>query len=181
MAESARSAAFLERLLDLYRAQFDIEQNAEKLGERFDGYCRYAYEREKYVLLRKAKLWGMRNFEHVFIRIVPRLTAGDVSAMGSFLSERAEPELVRGGGKYPTVEDHMFTALTGVFISEAPPEPAALEELSKWQFEKSYLFSLKGYSQGRMAAADLEDRTVTASKAGRELKASLEKLLAGQS
>jgi hypothetical protein len=79
-----------------------------------------------------------------------------------------EPVLARAQEKYPP-KDHMRTFLTVVLLMEQAPEEELVNKIRRYRYDRSYLFSLRGYSQGRMIAVDLPNNKVYTSPAAKDV------------
>ncbi|MDR1765576.1 MAG: hypothetical protein LBR77_05725 [Lachnospiraceae bacterium] len=90
---------------------------ADRGAIRFDAVAHFNVTGAKYVLVKKAELWRANCFEHVYFRTVGTLSGSDIDAFMRALREVIEPEVVRGGGKYPP-KDHMYTFVTAVLIAD---------------------------------------------------------------
>ncbi len=123
---------------------------------------------------RKANLWKVSESEHVLFMTLPEnadpgadsgaAPETDPGALfeeaGRLISDYMEPVLSRGNEKYPP-KDHMRTFLTAVLVLERSPD----------RFDKSYLFSLRGFSQGRIIVVDLPSKKVYTSPAAKDVAA----------
>ena len=76
----------------------------------------------------------------------------------------------RGNEKYPP-KDHMRTFLTAVLVLERSPGPELIRKVRRYRFDKSYLFSLRGFSQGRIIVVDLPSKKVYTSPAAKDVAA----------
>ena len=63
----------------------------------------------------------------------------------------------------------MRTFLTVVLITEHPLEKELIRKIQRFRYDKSYLFSLRGYSQGRLVAIDLPNQKVYTSPAAKDV------------
>jgi hypothetical protein len=63
----------------------------------------------------------------------------------------------------------MRTCRAVVLISEYPLEENLIRKIRRYRYDKSYLFSLRGYSQGRMIAVDLPNNKVYTSPAAKDV------------
>lgn len=167
---------FLEQVLETYAATFDIRKPAEFGGVVYPAYGSYRASEEKYVLSRKANLWTTNSFEHVLFETSDRICAGDVERFHRVLEDCIEPELVRKGARYPE-KDHMVSYLTGVFISSGKPDADAVRAVQRFRFDKGYLFSFRGHSEGHVVLVDLASKTVATNPAARHLKKFFENAL----
>lgn len=122
--------SILDKIIDTYRPNFDVEEPYEYHGEVYDAYAGFSMTSAKYVLVKRAELWRAHCFEHAFFQCRDVIHAGDILRFQKQLLEYMEPELVRGGEPEP-VKDHMYTYLTGVFVSEKAVSPETVQVLKK--------------------------------------------------
>ena len=163
------SGDYFHNLLDRYRANFDITENY-RLGQNiYPAYAQFFSLGEKYVLKKEAKLWAIRAYEHVLFIETSEVLPETLKEIQRTIEEEMEPELVRKGEKYPE-EDHMCSYLTFVIISEKTPGKEMQKALRKFNYDKGYLFGLRGHSQARIACACLDSESVITNYAGKELK-----------
>ena len=169
MASSVTPEAYLDELLDRYRANFDISA-PYRVGERtYPAYARFFSLGEKYVLKKEAKLWAIRAYEHVFFITAERMSADDLPQIRREIEEHIEPELVRNKEKYPE-KDHMSSYLTFVIICEKTPDDEIQKAVKKFSYDRGYLLGFRGHSQARIACAFLDNESVLTNYAGKELK-----------
>ena len=163
---------YLESILERMSSTYDIERRFELGGRAFSAFARCAVTNEKYVLSREANLWRTEEFEYVFFSAFSGkcITEAGVRGLLEFIEEAAEPDLVRKGEKYPQ-KDHMRSLLTFVLISGEPVSEDAVRAVRRFRYDRGYLFSFRGYAQGRVVAVDLANGAVHASPAARELEA----------
>ena len=62
------SSAYFERLLRYYEGSFDIARPALLGGSEFSALASFHIRQEKYVLVKKATLWGVDSHEHVLMQ-----------------------------------------------------------------------------------------------------------------
>ena len=163
------SSAYLNIILAKYAGIFDIYKEYEADGRQYAAYGYFSSLGEKYVLVKKAKLWSVKAYEHVFFLEEDRCTPGLLEELMKSVTEYMEPVLVRNGEKYPE-KDHMYTYLTFVLLCRQAPDAETEKAVRNFRFDKGYLFSLRGHSEARLAVVGLEDRKVYTNPAGRSLK-----------
>lgn len=151
----------LERLLAGYRAYFDIEQYD---GRRADGipvvaHCRFYVHSEKYVLIKKAKLWDADSNEFVYIFTMPELTRE--------LYERCRDYAYEEGMKLVDPKPgHMYSYITAVFLCDTCTQEAA-KALRRCRIYKSFHFSWYGWMDFHTAAIVRRDGSVLTNRSGR--------------
>lgn len=158
----------LEQLLDSYQSSYDIAKPFEINGDVYDAYASFNVTSARYVLIKKAELWRANCFEHTFFRLGKKLCNEDLTAFHRHVTDYIEPELVRGGRKTPE-KDHMYSFITGIFISEEGISESVKKEIRKFRFLKNYRFSIRGYSEVRLLVFDMENRQILGNAAARDL------------
>ena len=186
------SGDYLDKILDRMTSTHNITRNFTADGRTFAAYALYEASSEKYVLSRKANLWKVSESEHVLFMTLPENadsgadseadsgagpganSSADPEALfeeaGRLISDYMEPVLSRGNEKYPP-KDHMRTFLTSVLVLERSPGPELIRKVRRYRFDKSYLFSLRGFSQGRIIVVDLPSKKVYTSPAAKDVAA----------
>ena len=186
------SGDYLDKILDRMTSTHNITRNFTADGRTFATYALYEASSEKYVLSRKANLWKVSESEHVLFMTLPENAdpeadpgaapetdpganpSADPGALfeeaGRLISDYMEPVLSRGNEKYPP-KDHMRTFLTAVLVLERSPGPELIRKVRRYRFDKSYLFSLRGFSQGRIIVVDLPSKKVYTSPAAKDVAA----------
>ena len=186
------SGDYLDKILDRMTSTHNITRNFAADGRTFAAHALYESSSEKYVLSRKANLWKVSESEHVLFMTLPEdadpgadseedsgagpgaNSSADPEALfeeaGRLISDYMEPVLSRGNEKYPP-KDHMRTFLTAVLVLERSPGPELIRKVRRYRFDKSYLFSLRGFSQGRIIVVDLPSKKVYTSPAAKDVAA----------
>lgn len=186
------SGDYLDKILDRMTSTHNITRNFTADGMTFAAHALYESSSEKYVLSRKANLWKVSESEHVLFMTLPEdadsgadseadsgagpgaNSSADPEALfeeaGRLISDYMEPVLSRGNEKYPP-KDHMRTFLTAVLVLERSPGPELIRKVRRYRFDKSYLFSLRGFSQGRIIVVDLPSKKVYTSPAAKDVAA----------
>jgi len=150
---------FTERWIRVYEGTYDFTRPYcwEELS--FTAYGYFFAHQEKYVLTREAQMWETNGFDHVFVLETPVITDRLLQAVDRMISSHAEPELVRGGARYP-VKNHMYSDITIVLLSREPVPATIQKAIRQYRFARSYLFTLRGWCDGRIVAVDLAENSV---------------------
>jgi hypothetical protein len=170
---------YLDRVLELYAPTFDIERPREAGGICFDAYGFFSSMSEKYVLVEDAKLWTVNTFEHAFFLVADSISADDIAEVERLIEGPLQSGFVTKGKRYPG-NDHLRSLITVVLISRNAVGRTVSDQLERFRFDKSYLFTLRGYCEGRLIAVELENKKVYASKAASKLKRLYEEVLKGE-
>ena len=160
---------YLKELLRRYKSSFDITENFTFGSITYPAYAQFCSLSEKYVLKKEAKLWAIKAFEHVLFIKEDKVTEDTLNSIMNVITDRAEPEFVRRGEKYPE-KDHMCTYLTFVILSSKTPDKTIKKKISKFHYDRGYLFNFRGHSEARLAVVSLEDGDITTNYSGKELK-----------
>lgn len=160
---------YLDRILRHYEGTFDIYRPYEINGRKYPAYGYFFSHLEKYVLLREANLWKADSYEHILFVDSERLTEEEIDSAKEVMVDYMEPVLVRKGQTLPK-PDHMYSYLTVVFLSDKEIPGEVQKRIHQFKFEKGYNFNIRGYSQGRVVAVDLEKEKVYTNYQGRKLK-----------
>lgn len=169
-AEKTREE-LLEKLLESYAAYFDIEtyEDGQKDSLPLAAHCRFYVHSEKYVLVRKAKLWEADCNEYVYIFSMPHLTKQIFEACRDYAYEKGM-ELV------DPKPGHMYSYITAVFLCDTC-EPDAKKALSKCRIYKSFHFSLYGWMDFHTALLLRDENSVFTNHSGRANAKFMKKIL----
>lgn len=157
----------LGKLLDSFQNSYDVERTCDINGDIYDAYARFNVTSSKYVLVKKAELWRAKCFEHVFFCLRNKLEKEDIEKFGKQIDEYIEPQLVRGGARWPE-KDHMYTYMTAIFICEEVSEEVE-KMVKQFRYMKNYLFTIRGYSEARILVFDLKKQKIFGNRAAKEL------------
>ena len=163
------SADYLNRLLLRYSGTFDIYQPYIILGREYPAYGYFFSHVEKYLLTRRANMWSADSYEHILFVNPDELTTAHLEEYRQAVEEYIEPILVLKGENLPE-PNHMYSYITIAVVTEKSLSPEIKKAVGKFKFEKSYMHSIRGYSQMRIAVASMEDEKVCLNAAGRTLK-----------
>ena len=125
--------------------------------------------------MKEVQLWEAKSYEHIIFMDVSEMTINVLNKTDELLKEYMEPFLVRKGEKYPE-KNHMYTFLTVVIFTSKRISDDIKRKIEKYKFEKNYLFSIRGYSSGRIAVIDVENMKITTNKAGKVLNKLYERI-----
>jgi len=174
MADIRDPQTYLDHIIAKYAAYFDITKEFSAAGRTFPAYGFFAEQDEKYVLSRKANLWTAKRTEHILFTIEDTCTPETVEKARSVIEDFMEPELVRHGKKYPE-KDHMSSILNFAVLARRGVTADAVRAIRKFSFDRGYMFSIRGFSRGRLIVVDLAGGKVYTDKAAGAVRKSFEK------
>lgn len=163
------SSDYLNRLLLKYSGTFDIYQPYVILDREYPAYGYFFSHVEKYVLVRKANMWSADSYEHVLFAAPAELTQTHLEEYRQAITEYIEPTLVLKGESLPE-PNHMYSYITIAVVTGKALSPEMKRAVKKFKFEKSYMHSIRGYTQARIAVASMDDESVCVNSMGRKLK-----------
>lgn len=147
------SSLLYRRLLEYYSRDFELASPFLMDNSIYDTYARYST--------------GGSN-EHAFLRNTMTLSVGDLNQFRDQIIHYVEPNLVCEGLVKPS-KDHLYTYVTGIFISDDPIPDEVRQNIKKFRYYKSYGLLKHGYVQARIAAFDMTDGTFITSPAAKNL------------
>lgn len=174
-----QKSVFLDKVLKYYKGTFDIEMNKEYAGMCFMAYGHYYMTAEKYFVTQGTKLYGYSGYEYLFFWDYDTASDKSFEAVESFIKEYAEPVLVRKNKKYPHKE-HMYSYITIIVLHDEPLPLEFIRRVKRFKFNKSYLFSFRGYMHTRIVCAGVNDRSMVSNSSGRGIKKLYTKILDGK-
>lgn len=151
----------LEKVLKSYEGYFDINEPSPRESEMgLAARCDFHMHNEKYVLVKKARLWEADCHEYIFVFSVPELN-GAVFKKCRDYAVKAGEELIE------PKPGHMYTYITAVFICDDFNDEAK-RLLKKSKHYKSYKFSLLGWSELRTFAVRAGDKAMFCNRAAKK-------------
>lgn len=155
----------LRRVLAAHEAYFDVYRDYEFKGRVFPGYAEFHSHAEKYVLVKRAKLWGASAHEYLFFCVAERLSAAELADAVTFMTTQALD-------KVQPDSEHMTSYLSLVVIARCVDEDVA-HKVRATRFRKNFKFGLQGWVDLRLAVIDLSASSVLANARGKELRPTL--------
>lgn len=163
------TAAYLDRTLAKYAGMFDIYRPYAISGKEYPAYGYFFSCNEKYVLVKKANLWSVHFYEHVLFIETGTCTTALLDEIRGIITDYMEPHLVRKDEKYPE-KDHMYSYITVAVICSRKPSDEVIKAIRHFRYEKDYMFTLRGHSEGHLICADMETENVYTNPGGRKMK-----------
>ncbi len=159
---TATSNQILKRLIRAHENCFDITIPFALGDTRFDAMAAFHQAAERYVLSKKAKIWGYNTHEYIFFKQVSLLDALQLEAMVGCVTSSGL-DLI-----HPD-DDHMVSYLTLVVIAEECEEGIS-RLVKRTRFRKNIALGFKGWIDLRIAVVDIENERVYTNGQGKALK-----------
>lgn len=162
-------AGYLDRILKSYESYFDISRSYRILDWEVPAYACFSSRSERYILSKKAKLWGAEANEHLFFFCEKRLDADRWEQIRQFMI-RSEAELVKPHS------EHMYSYLSAIILCEEITEEVKYA-INSFRFHKNYKFSWYGWMTMRVTAVSLPAGNMVSNRAGRDIQKHLERII----
>lgn len=156
----------LERLLAAHDTWFDVERSYSFEDYTFPGYAEFHSEAEKYVLSKRAKLWGVNVHEYLFFVLEDYLTTNAFDTYRAFMTTSALK-------KVQLNDEHMTSYVSLVIVANSLA-PNVDSQVKKTRFRKNFALGFKGWADLRLAVVDLKNQRVITNGQGKALQRTLE-------
>jgi len=160
---------YFEKLKQSYSTAFDITTPYHHNNREFLGYGFFYNNSKKFVLVKEAKLWEANSFEHILFMKEYNFSKDTLDEAHQLMSDYMDPILIRKGHKYPEA-DHMYSFLTIVILTNKDISPDLEKQIKNFKFKKNYLFTIRGYAQGRLVVVNPNEKVFIANRASESLK-----------
>lgn len=156
----------LNKLLDAYSHQYDIERNVEAEGFPFPATATYYLRDENYLISRQHVLSAVEQHEYLYFYLTDHLTVEELQTQID-LSKRA------GLSKVKPHKDHMFSNV-GLVVLANTIDPEAQNLIRRTRFRKNYRLSLWGWTEYQLAAMETTTSCFFSNPAGAAARKILE-------
>lgn len=156
----------LNRIIVAHEAWFDVQRDYEYAGEAFAGYAEFHSQAEKYVLVKRAKLWGASAHEYLFFQLADHFDEAALSKAVQFMKTEALKKV------HPDSE-HMTSYLSLVVLASSVGD-ALPKQIRKTSFRKNFKLGFEGWADLRLAVIDFSTASIYTNAMGKELRATLE-------
>lgn len=160
---------FFHALLQSYSAYFDIDKNVKIHDVTYAAVAEFHSRSERYVLVKKAKLWAAETNEYVYFFRTETL---DDSLLQLLIRNVTDATLK----KIRPHNEHMCTHMS-LFVLAERIDSSAASKIQQIKYRKNFLFSLHGWTSLRIAAVDIANQSIVTNTDGKEIKRRLKKLL----
>ena len=159
---------YLDRMLGIMSGSFDITRPVRIEGREYPARGFFFSLSEKFLVAQKVNLWSARMYEHVLFMRAEQCTEETLKEAKSLIEGYMEENYVRKGEKYPE-KDHMVSYITVCILSDKTPREIVLDAVRKYRYEKNYLFTVRGRSEGRLICVDLGREEITSNRSARQV------------
>lgn len=156
------SQDYIEKISNLLSRSFDIERAHHYKGKTFDLFAASFVRSERYVASKKIQVYGFENNEYCLVKRVKDLYPSVLADFTSILIDACQ-DLVKPH------EEHMSTIITGVVVVEGKIDESLKHEIKRFNYNKSFLLGLKGWTYIRLLVVDIDGRMVFSNRRGKEI------------
>lgn len=148
----------LDKLLNAYSHQYDIDRDVEVEGCTFPATATYYLRDENYLITKQHVLSAVEQHEYLYFYLTDHLTAEDLEAHVD-LSKRA------GLSKVKPHKDHMFSNV-GLVVLANTIDPEAQKTIKHTRFRKNYKLTFHGWTEYQLAAMEVSTNCFYSNPAG---------------
>jgi len=149
-------------LLEAYESFFDISRDIVKDKFAFAAEAIFHSRSEKYVLVKSAKLWAVETNEYVYF------IDNEISTLEEFKKWR-EKVLELGMKEIKPHSEHMCSYITMIYIANEINDEIR-KDIENYRYHKTFMLSLNGWMDFRLAAIDLSNNNIITNKKGGEIR-----------
>lgn len=155
---------YLDNIENKLKSSFDIARNYELNNYTYDLYARYYLRNEKYMLVKKAKVYAFENNEYCLIKYFKEL---DEKSLDLFIKSLIEAiDII-----VTPSSEHMSSVITGVILTyNILEKEKAIKIIEKFRYHKGFAFGFKGWADIRLILVSLNEGLIAYNKKGGEVK-----------
>lgn len=157
---------YLERIEKKLYTNFDLHRGYELNNTEFEIYGEYNLRSERYVLTKKAKIYGIENNEHTFFKYFQSLRESDFNKIVKILTDNIE-QIVKPHS------EHMSSNVNAIFIVDSPIEDLdsdLIKVIKKFKYHKGFRLGLRGWADFGVVLYSLKDELAISNKKGEGIK-----------
>lgn len=157
---------YLENLENKLRNSFDLYRNHTINNQKYDLYGRFYMTTERYLLTKKAKIFGIENNEHILIKKADALNRSIFTEFKNDVVNIIDDIVI----PHP---EHMSSIVTYVLVIDEginSIDPEISDAVNSFKYHRGFSFGLRGWVDVRILIVSLKDGIVISNKKGREVE-----------
>ena len=157
---------YLERIEKKLYTNFDLHREFELNGTSFEMYAQYNLRSERYILTKKAKIYGIENNEHTFFKYFESLRESDFNKIVSNIIENIE-QIVKPH------KEHMSSNVNAIIVVDSSIEELdsdLIKLIKNFKYQKGFAFGFKGWADFGVVLYSLKDELAITNKKGEDVK-----------
>ena len=159
----------LEKLLNAYSHQYDIERDVTVDGGSFPATATFFLRDENYLISKKHVLSAVENYDYTYFYIIDHLDAAT-------LQQQIELTRKVGFARVKPHREHMSSFVSLVILADTIDEEAK-KLIKKTRFHKYFRLALHGWMEYHIAAMECSTNSFLSNPAGRGARKILEQNL----
>lgn len=159
MLIKASKDEIIEHILRSYEVYFDVDKYEEK-DIPVVAKCRFHIHNERYVLIKKAKLWDSDSNEYVFVFKINSLTRDLFIKCRNYAYEEGMKLIEPKPG-------HMCSYITSVFICDSCDKEAE-KMIRKCNIHKNFKFSFYGWMDYHTTCINISSNEIFGNRSGKD-------------
>ena len=159
----------LDNLLLQYEGYFNVSKPHIFDGDEILAYASFEQRMAKYVMIKRAEIFAIKTYEHVFF-----VHAADLT-MSGWEKEKNRITFAEKDYVIPHKE-HMYSYITLILLCDTI-DPDVKKAISKFRYTKNYKWTLEGYSAVRICALDLSSEEIITNKQAKDVRKVMEQAL----
>lgn len=159
-SEQKNSSEKLQKILKSYQRYYNII--SENIPEPFTAYAEFLSHSEQYILVKSAKISNIDSKEFVYFYATDSITLEKIQELSQLAWNN-------GIAKVRPDFSHRNSDVTLIIITDNIDEDV-LKQCRKIKYSKSYAFTLKGWSNFRLAVYCTKTNRTSSNRLGRDLR-----------
>ena len=161
--------AKLEKLLNAYSHQYDIDRDVTVEGGSFPATATFYLRDENYLISKKHVLSAVENYDYTYFYVTDHLDAAT-------LRQQIDLTMKVGGARVKPHREHMSSFVSLVILADTIDEEAK-KVIKKTRFQKYFRLALHGWMEYHIAAMECSTNSFLSNPAGKGAKKTLEQNL----
>ena len=161
--------AKLDKLLNAYSHQYDIDREVTVEGQVFPATATFYLRDENYLISKKHVLSAVENYDYTYFYITDHLDAAT-------LRQQIDLTMKVGTARVKPHRDHMSSFVSLVILADTIDEEAK-KLIRKTRFQKYFRLALHGWMEYHIAAMETSTNSFLSNPAGKGAKKILEQNL----
>ena len=157
----------LEKLLNAYSHQYDIERDVTVDGGTFPAVALFYLRDENYLISKKHVLSAVENYGYTYFFLTEHLTKEE-------LQQQIDISRNDALSRVKPNKEHMSTTASLVILANSI-DAEAKKLIRKTRFRKYYRLALHGWMEYHISAMEVSTNSFLSNPAGREARKTLEK------
>lgn len=154
--------SYIDNLYDRFSIYYNTNRNVNILNESIDILAQFKDVQGRTLLTQKDIIDSFETNEICYVKKIDTLDISSLTAFTEFLKKAIDTFVQPKRG-------HMCTYITGVLVTECPIDEDIKQFVQKFKYNKSYFFSLHGWSEIRLLVINPDIEKIITNKPGKKV------------